>query len=149
MNQGPLLERRSPLKGTYALLILFAFFFFLPFAFRAARLSLGKKENNVKDWLPSDFPETAELEWFANHFAGESFVLATWPTCTSGDQRLKLLEQKLLHECETYDPSADFPLELAETYRRAKNLGNELQLLNPGSNFFDWGGKKEKWLVAA
>ncbi len=146
MNQGPLLERQSPLKVTYALLILIAFFFLLPSAFRAARLSLGQKENDVKDWLPSDFPETAELEWFADHFAGESFVLATWATCTSGDQRLKLLEQKLLHECETYDPSTDFPLELAETYSRAKELGNELQLLHPGRDFLDWGGQREKWL---
>lgn len=146
MNQRPLLERRSPLRITYALLILTVFFFFMPSAFRAARLSLGKKENNVKDWLPSDFPETAELEWFADHFAGESFVLATWPGCVSGDQRLKLFEQKLLHESDTFDPSADFPLELAETYQRAKQTGNDLQLLLAGSDFYNWGGKKEKWL---
>ena len=80
----PLLERRSPVGLTYALLILTVFFFFVPSAFRAARLSLGQKENNVKDWLPSDFPETSELKWFEKHFAGESFVVATWPGCTSG-----------------------------------------------------------------
>ncbi|MGI9472994.1 MAG: efflux RND transporter permease subunit [Rubripirellula sp.] len=146
MNQRPLLERRSPLRITYALLILTVFFFFMPSAFRAARLSLGKKENNVKDWLPSDFPETAELEWFADHFAGESFVLATWPGCVSGDQRLKLFEQKLHHESDTFDPSADFPLEIAETYLRAKEVGSELELLLAGSDFHNWGGKEEKWL---
>ena len=75
----PLLERRSPLGVTYALAILMVFFFVLPSVFRAARLSLGETQNEVKDWLPSDFPETAELEWFADHFVGESFVLATWP----------------------------------------------------------------------
>ena len=84
MNQGPLLERRSPLRATYGLLILLVFFFFLPFAFQAARLSLGQKENDVKDWLPSDFPETAELEWFADHFAGES---SSWPKPTRGPER--------------------------------------------------------------
>jgi hypothetical protein len=146
MNQRPLLERRSPLGISYALLILVAFFFFLPSGFRAARLSLNQKENDVKDWLPSDFPETAELEWFADHFAGESFVLATWPGCVSGDQRLSLLEQKLLHESETFDPSADLTLELAESYQRAKSVGNELQLLLAGSDFYDWGGQQEKWL---
>ena len=146
MNQRPLLERRSPLGISYALLILVAFFFLLPSGFRAARLSLNQKENDVKDWLPSDFPETAELEWFADHFAGESFVLATWPGCVSGDQRLSLLEQKLLHESETFDPSADLTLELAESYRRAKTVGNELQLLLAGSDFYDWGGQQEKWL---
>lgn len=146
MNQGPFLERRSPLKVTYAFLILLVFFFFIPFGFRAGRLSLGKKENEVQDWLPSDFPETAELNWFADHFAGESFVLATWSTCTSGDQRLQLLEQKLLHEAATYDPADDYPAEIAATYTRAKELGNDLQLLHPGSHFLDWGGRQEKWL---
>lgn len=146
MNQRPLLERRSPLGISYALLILVAFFFLLPSGFRAARLSLNQKENDVKDWLPSDFPETAELEWFADHFAGESFVLATWPGCVSGDQRLSLLEQKLLHETEIFDPSADFPLELARSYQRAREIGNELQLLLAGGDFYDWGGQQEKWL---
>src|SRR6056297_3056313 len=99
--KSPLLERRSPVGISYALLILAIFFILMPSAFRAARLSLGQKENDVKDWLPSDFPETAELEWFGKHFAGESFVLATWPGCTVGDQRLKLFERKLLHESES------------------------------------------------
>lgn len=149
MNQGPLLERRSPLRITYALLILTIFFFLLPSGFRAARLSLGQKENDVKDWLPSDFPETAELDWFADHFAGESFVLATWPGCTSGDQRLKLLSQKLKYESATFDPSADFPLEVAQSYARAKQVGSELQLLHTGDNHLDWGGRNEKWLRSA
>lgn len=147
MNRDPLLERRSPLGIPYALLILIVFFFLLPSGFRAARLSLGQKENNVKDWLPSDFPETAELRWFEDHFAGESFVLATWPGCTRDDQRLKIFEQKLLHECDTFDPSSDFPLELAEAYRRAKEVGNDLELLRSGDDFYNWGGQKEKWLA--
>ena len=146
MNRGPLLERRSPFRVTYALLILIAFFFVLPSGFRAARLSLNKRENDVKDWLPSDFPETAELEWFADHFVDAKFVLATWPGCTEGDQRLTLLERKLKHESDAYDPSADFPPALAASYRRAKEVGNELQLLQGGSDFYDWGGQKEKWL---
>ncbi len=146
MNRDPLLERRSPLGIPYALLILTVFFFFIPSSFRAARLSLEQKENDVKDWLPSDFPETAELEWFADHFAGESFVLATWPGCTRDDQRLKIFEQKLIHESDTFDPSSDFPIELAETYQRAKEVGNELQLLRSGTDFYNWGGREEKWL---
>ena len=146
MNR-PLLERRSPLGFSYALLILTAFFFLLPSAFRAARLSLGQKENDVKDWLPSDFPETAELEWFADHFVGESFVLATWPGCTSGDQRLKLLEQKLIHESDSYDPTVGMEPELAEQYRRARSVGKELNLLRADSSLDNWGGLREKWLV--
>ncbi len=146
MNR-PLLERQSPLGVSYALLILIAFFFLVPSAFRAARLSLGQKENDVKDWLPSDFPETAELEWFADHFVGESFVLATWPGCTSGDQRLKLLEQKLIRESDAYDPTPEMTPELVEQYQRAKAIGRELELLRADRSFDNWGGQQEKWLA--
>ncbi len=145
----PLLERRSPLRASYAMLILLAFFFLLPSAFRGARLSLDKKKNDVKDWLPSDFPETAELTWFARHFAGESFVVATWPGCTSGDQRLKLLTQKLRHESDTYDPAADWPPELADEYRKAKQIGRENALLLASDMTYNYAGLQEKWLTSA
>lgn len=143
----PLLERRSPIGGTYGLLILIVFFFLLPSAFRAARTSLNNKENDVKDWLPSDFTETAELEWFADGFAGESFVLATWPGCTTDDQRLRLLEKKVLHECDTYDPAVDMSAKDAEHYRKAKAVGKELGLLLAGRQHDGWGGLREKWLA--
>ena len=149
MPDTPLLERRSPLRMSYALLILVAFFFLLPSAFRAARLSLGEKENDVKDWLPSDFPETAELEWFADHFAGEAFVLATWEGCTSQDQRLKLLSTKLRHESEAYRPSESLSPELAASYQRARQTGKDLQLILAGADLNDWGGENEKWLCSA
>ncbi|TWU41371.1 MMPL family protein [Novipirellula aureliae] len=143
---APFLERRSPLRVAYALLILMAFFFLIPSIFRAARLSLGEKQNNVKDWLPSDFPETAELNWFADHFVGESFVLATWEGCTSGDQRLQLLEQKLRHESDSYDPTGKLSRADAEAYLAAKELGEKLELLSTGNQFDNWGGKQEKWV---
>ncbi|TWT54008.1 MMPL family protein [Rubripirellula amarantea] len=149
MSKSPLLERRSPLKITYGLLILTAFFFLLPSAFRAARLSLGTRENDVKDWLPPDFAETAELEWFAQHFAGEAFVLATWEGCNGDDQRLKLLTQKLLHESASYDPAENHPPKLAAMMRRAKQVGNELQLIQGGDKLTNWGGENEKWLKSA
>ncbi len=144
---SPFLERRGPWGIPYALLILVVFFFLLPSAFQSARLSLNEKENDVKDWLPSDFPETVELEWFGDHFAGESFVLATWPGCNREDQRLTLLERKLRHESEGYDPSTHRPDEVAAVYARARELGGELQLLDPGDGLYDWGGRREKWLV--
>jgi predicted RND superfamily exporter protein len=149
-REQPLLERRTWFGISFSLLILFVFFFAMPFAFRAARLSLNKKENDVKDWLPSDFVETAELEWFAEHFAGESFVIATWPGCNAGDQRLKLLESKLRHECKESDPAADIEdPELAEDYRSAKEYGIRLGLLPASRDLENWGGRNEKWLVTA
>ena len=52
--------------------------------------------NNVKDWLPAGFDETAEHTWFQKHFPLEQFVLVSWrgrdasdPGCTLDDQRLE------------------------------------------------------------
>ncbi len=150
-----LLDRRGPLGFSGALWILGIFFFLMPSAFQSARMSLAKKENDVKDWLPSDFTETTELEWFANHFVGESFVLATWPGCNAGDQRLKLLEDKLRHESAGYDWSAEalkrpeWTDEQIEARQGARQFGADLQLLYPGDALKNWGGKNEKWLKAA
>ncbi|MEZ6111754.1 MAG: hypothetical protein R3C99_12160 [Pirellulaceae bacterium] len=54
--------------------------------------------NDVKDWLPSDFQETVELEWFGRHFVGERFVLLTWPGFTEDSPKARLLIDKLEKE---------------------------------------------------
>ena len=69
-----------------------------PFITRGARLAIQSNNNNVKDWLPSDFPETQELEWFGQHFLGERFILITWPGCTTDDPSFQLLVEKLRAE---------------------------------------------------
>lgn len=146
----PLLERRGPLGIPYALLILLGFFFLLPFGFRGARQSLNKKENDVKDWLPSDFRETAELNWFADHFVGESFVVATWPGCSSDDDRLRLFEEKIRHESEQFDPRGVVSDSLVDSYLRARETGKKYELLRTGNNDHrNWGGQQEKWLKSA
>ena len=93
--------------GSNAVLILCVIFFLTPFAVRGARMSLERMENNVKDWLPSDFPETKELEWFGEHFVGERFILVTWPGCTFDDPRLALLEETLLRRAGPNVASAE------------------------------------------
>ncbi|MEM9825419.1 MAG: MMPL family transporter, partial [Planctomycetota bacterium] len=142
-----LLARRSPLRVSYATLILFGFFFLLPFAFRAARVAVNEKANDVKDWLPADFRETAELSWFADHFAGESFVIATWPGCQADDQRLKLLYQKLRHESAQYDPSSQYDDATVGKIQRAREIGKQHGLMLTGDLHTNWGGKNEKWLM--
>ena len=142
----PLLQRRSPLGPSYALLILWAFFLLLPAAFLAARLSLKSKENDVRDWLPSDFRETAELAWFAKHFAGESFVVATWDGCHSGDQRLRLLYEKVRRESADADRTIGVDAAMSEKIVRAQKLGRELGLVLTGESHTDWAGLNEKWL---
>ncbi len=83
--------------GRHALLVLMVIFFLLPFAFRGARLALQGMKNDVRDWLPADFPETAELDWFRQHFLGEQFIVVSWDGChgDADDERFKLFLAKL------------------------------------------------------
>ncbi len=141
MSQS-ILSRRTVFGISTALLILLVFFFMLPSAFRGARLAVAGKKNNIKDWLPSDFRETVELEWFANYFMGESFVLATWDGCTMADQRLELFAAKLRHE------SAQRKLPDSPDHQRARALAEELQLFIEPASTQNWGGLNEKWFAS-
>lgn len=128
-------------------------------------MALQRMTNNVKDWLPSDFPETAELEWFGRHFLGEQFVIVTWPGCTEDDPRFHKLVDKLKGEVAPppkiasksgSGEQADFaitpfekltPKQRAELDRaRARDIGDALGLGLVPDDFADWGGQGERWL---
>jgi hypothetical protein len=75
--------------------------FLSPFILRGTRKALESNRNDIRDWLPSHFPQTAEHQWFRNHFPHEQFVLCSWEGCTLSDQddpRLELLARKLVPE---------------------------------------------------
>lgn len=64
--------------------------------------ALRSNRNDVKQWLPAQYAETREFQWFRHHFAGEEFILASWDGLTLDDHRLRLLVEKLV-------PSPDGP----------------------------------------
>ena len=99
-EETPFFSRRIKLFGNVAVLILCCIFFFVPFAFRGARIGLRDMRNEVSDWLPSDFPETKELNWFRDNFLGSQFVVASWDDCNRDDQRFKAMVAKL--QSDTY-----------------------------------------------
>ena len=151
-----------------ALIVLCIVFFLAPFALRGARMSVQRMKNNVKDWLPADFPETADLEWFGRHFMGEQFVIATWPGCSEDDPRYHKLVDVLRHEVVPLGergadhgggPAVDVRAlerkrfedlsdeERAELERvRAREIGDSLGLGSVGDFYENWGGQGEKWL---
>ncbi len=139
-------DQRVGFFGNRAVLILCAVFFLVPFALRGARMSVQKLENNIKDWLPSDFPETKDLEWFGEHFIGERFILVTWPGCNVADPRYQLFVRKLENEI------APEPREIAEMtpalleHERTRQMGDRLGLFSTGNYYENWGGRGEKWL---
>ncbi|MEE8451236.1 MAG: MMPL family transporter [Thermoguttaceae bacterium] len=77
-------------------LILMIVAFLCPFISMGSRRALRTNRNDVTDWLPQDFPETAVHSWFQKHFPFEQFVLASWEGCTLDDDRLGLLARKLV-----------------------------------------------------
>ena len=161
---------KSTFFARYSLIVLMVVMFLVPFALRGARFSLQSMKNDIKDWLPSEFDETRELAWFARHFAGEQFVIATWPGCTADDPRFKMLVEKLRAEVAPAEPSEEPkatepadeanvadrdprapPTEPTDTalraeIERARKLGDELGLHTAGDYFENWGGKEEKWI---
>lgn len=68
----------------------------LGFIPRGVRFALASNTNKAEDWLPASYAESADLEWFRDHFAGEAFVLISWEGCTLGaPQKLEELQTKL------------------------------------------------------
>ncbi len=58
--------------------------------------AIRSNTNNVADWLPASFEESADLRWFVQQFGAQGFVVVSWDGCTLGDTRqLDLLAEKL------------------------------------------------------
>ena len=108
MTKAPFFSRRTPIFGmSNALVLLMVICFLVPFAMRGAKDAVGRMENDVKDWLPSDYQETKDLQWFGQHFLGEEFVLLTWEGCSQEDVSFRLLVDKLKQEVIHSDPDLD------------------------------------------
>ncbi len=141
----------------YAVALLCAVFFLLPFALRGARMALQGMKNDVKDWLPEDFPETRVLEWFGRHFVNERFVVVTWPGCSVDDPRYQLMIRKLEPYIVTPDeerriPTAEEAQQSPQARQvrndlRARQLADRLGLFDTGNYRFNWGRRHEKWLL--
>ena len=86
---------------TIMLIVVFA----LPFLWMGSRRALLSNRNDIKDWLPDDYPETAVHTWFQSHFPHEQFVLASWDGCTLNDQRLQMLAKKLVPPKDVESPA--------------------------------------------
>ena len=149
----------------HALLILMAVFFLVPFALRGARLSMQHMTNDVKDWLPAEFQETAEMDWFWQHFLGERFIVISWEGCREGDPALMLFTEKLHPavppsqqasnepvdgERQLGAPAGEAPVARGLHSRNLERapgfIGDRLGLFSPENEHFNWGGRQEKWL---
>ncbi len=147
-------------------------FFLVPFALRGARMSVQGMKNDLKDWLPKDFPETADLDWFRQHFVSETFVVASWDGChgDAKDAKFQLFMKKLdpevppsqqvgpkiakpglednetSTEVATTETTGTKPETAIRYFHREDFIGDQLGLYLTDNQHENWGGKGEKWL---
>ena len=80
----------------YGFHILVVVFFLLPFIGQGTNRTIQSNSNNVTDWLPDDFKETHQYQWFLKNLPFERFVLVSWQGCTMDDSRMEMFAQKLV-----------------------------------------------------
>ena len=80
----------------YSVWIMAILIFLLPLVVVGAVKAKGNNRNDVKGWLPLEYPETQTYRFFRRNFQGEEFILVSWEGCRMDDPRLELLAQKLI-----------------------------------------------------
>ncbi len=77
--------------------VLCVFLFFLPLVVSGALRAVRSNTNNVKDWLPDRYPETATLRWYQEKFGigSDQIVLIAWEGGHLDDDRVTLMAAKL------------------------------------------------------
>ncbi len=69
----------------YSRYVLLGVLITLPILGIGAARAVKSNNNQVEDWLPSNFKETLDLSWFRQHFASDQFVIISWDGCCLGD----------------------------------------------------------------
>jgi hypothetical protein len=87
---------RTNFYQRYSVGIMAILVFLLPMVVVGAIKAKSNNRNDVKGWLPFEYPETQVYRFFRRSFQGEEFVLISWEGCTMSDPRLELLARKLL-----------------------------------------------------
>lgn len=158
----------------WGIVILVVTFFFVPFALRGSRMAAQGMKNDVKDWLPKDFEETAWLDWFRRHFISDQFVLVSWEGChgDESDESFKLFVDKLNPPlpptalkkaaeeaaqqkslaASTANAEGENAADAVTKQEAVKLLvqhdfiGNQLGFYLTDNLHENWGGKNERWL---
>ena len=81
MAQGSFYQRRGA-----AILVVAALL--VPLIGWGVQRAILSNSNDVRDWLPAEYPETQQYSWFTEHFGVQDFIVASWPGCTLTDERL-------------------------------------------------------------
>lgn len=89
-------HQRSNFYQRHSIGIMAVLVFLMPLVVVGAIKAKSNNRNDVKGWLPAEYPETQTYRFFRQNFQGEEFVLVSWEGCTMADPRLEMLAKKLL-----------------------------------------------------
>jgi len=107
----------------YSVLILAVTLLCIPLILMGSRRALRSNRNDVREWLPSHFPQTAVHRWFREHFPHEQFVVVSWEDCTLDDPRLDQMVDRLREYSADSQESASPPGKSGAT--SARSLGHQ------------------------
>ena len=93
-------HHRTNFYQRYSVGIMAVLVFLLPLVVVGAIKAKSNNRNDVKGWLPAEYPETQTYRFFRQNFQGEEFILVSWEGCTMADPRLEMLARKLLPPVE-------------------------------------------------
>lgn len=68
----------------------------LPLVLWGGYHAMKTSNNNVRQWLPADIPQTREYDWRCEHFPSDESIFVSWEGCTPEDSRLAQLAHDLL-----------------------------------------------------
>ncbi len=89
-------HQRSNFYQRHSVGIMTVLVFLMPLVVIGAIKAKSNNRNDVKGWLPAEYPETRTYRFFRQNFQGEEFILVSWEGCTMADPRLEMLARKLL-----------------------------------------------------
>jgi len=67
----------------------------MPVLLYGVKTAFDSMVNDVADWLPDDFPQTATVRWYGERFGSDAILVASWPGCTVDDERLDRVKEGL------------------------------------------------------
>lgn len=80
----------------YGFRIIFVVVFLLAFVWMGTKQTILSNSNSVEDWLPAQYQQTRDYQWYLRNFPFESYVVVSWQGCELGDDRIELFAQKLV-----------------------------------------------------
>jgi hypothetical protein len=72
----------------------------MPVLIYGAKSAIESNRNDLLDWMPTSFGETARLFWFVERFGSDEIMVISWPGCSLDDPRLEQLSEELSRPVE-------------------------------------------------